>query len=108
MKSMADGVLLRSGVVTPRECLRYALSLPTSTVITGIGNRELLDQALDVARNYQPVTEEEKKELLGKTAEAGASGTYELFKTTQHHHSTAENPEWLGEDPARVAALAVE
>jgi hypothetical protein len=54
------------------------------------------------------MNEEEKKELLKKTAEAGASGTYELFKTAQHHDSTAENPEWLGEDPARVAALAVE
>jgi aryl-alcohol dehydrogenase-like predicted oxidoreductase len=108
MKSMADGVLLKSGVVTPRECLRYALSLRTSTVITGIGNRDLLDQALEVARNFEPMTQEEKKELLEKTAEAGASGTYELFKTTQHHDSTAENPEWLGEDPARVSVLAVE
>ena len=42
MKSMADGVLLKSGVVTPRECLSYALSLPTSVVITGIGNSDLL------------------------------------------------------------------
>jgi aryl-alcohol dehydrogenase-like predicted oxidoreductase len=108
MKSMADGVLLKSGVVTPRECLRYALSLPTSVVITGIGNRDLLDQALDIARSFEPMTEEERRELLEKTAEAGASGAYELFKTSQHHDSTAENPEWLGEDPARVAALAVE
>jgi uncharacterized membrane protein YhiD involved in acid resistance len=30
-KSMADGVLLKSAAVTPRECLRYALSLPIST-----------------------------------------------------------------------------
>ena len=108
MKSMADGVLLKSGLVTPRECLAYALSLPTSVVITGIGNRDLLDQALEVARSFQPMTEEEKEKLLERTAEAGASGTYELFKTTQHHDSTAENPKWLGEDPARVSALAVE
>ncbi|MGA7238504.1 MAG: aldo/keto reductase [Bryobacteraceae bacterium] len=108
MKSMADGVLLKSGVVTPRECLNYALSLPTSVVITGIGKSELLDQALAVARNFQPMTEAEKEELLSKTAEAGAKGTYELFKTSQHHDSTAEHPEWLGEDPERVRQLAVE
>ena len=54
------------------------------------------------------MTEEEKRELLEKTAEAGANGTHELFKTSQHHDSTAENPEWLGEDPGRVRALAVE
>lgn len=108
MKSMADGVLLKSGVVTPRECLSYALSLPTSVVITGIGNSDLLDQALDVARTFQPMTEAEKEGLLSKTAEAGASGSYELFKTSQHHDSTAENPEWLGEDSERVRELAVE
>jgi aryl-alcohol dehydrogenase-like predicted oxidoreductase len=108
MKSMADGVLLRSGVVTPRECLRYALSLPTSVVITGIGNVDLLNQALDVARNFQPMTDTEREELLAKTAEAAAAGTYELFKTSQHHDSTAEHPEWLGEDSGRVRELAVE
>jgi aryl-alcohol dehydrogenase-like predicted oxidoreductase len=108
MKSMADGVLLKSGVVTPRECLRYALSLPTSAVITGIGNRDLLDQALDVARDFQPMTDDEREKLLAKTAEAGAAGVYELFKTSQHHDSTAEHPEWLGEDPDRVRQLAVQ
>lgn len=106
MKSMADGVLLKSGVVTPRECLRYALSLRTSAVITGIGNRDLLDQALEVARDFEPMSEDEQKDLLEKTSGAGASGMYELYKTTQHHDSTAENPKWLGEDPAYTRELA--
>jgi predicted aldo/keto reductase-like oxidoreductase len=108
MKSMGSGSLLKSGVVTPRECLRYALSLPTSVVITGIDSVDLLDQALDVARNFQPMTESETQELLAKTEKAAAGGTYELFKTTQHHDSTAENPKWLGEDPKRVAELVAE
>jgi aryl-alcohol dehydrogenase-like predicted oxidoreductase len=107
MKSMADGVLLKSGIVTPRECLRYALSLPAATVITGIANRDLLDQALEVTRNFEPMTEEEKNELLERTSGAGASGIYELYKTTQHHDSTAANPKWLGEDPALTRELAV-
>jgi aryl-alcohol dehydrogenase-like predicted oxidoreductase len=33
MKSMANGILLKSKTVTPIECLHYALSLPTSVVI---------------------------------------------------------------------------
>ena len=36
MKSMANGILLKSKTVTPIECLYYALNLPTSVVITGI------------------------------------------------------------------------
>ncbi len=36
MKSMANGILLKSKTVTPIECLHYALNLPTSVVITGI------------------------------------------------------------------------
>jgi aryl-alcohol dehydrogenase-like predicted oxidoreductase len=36
MKSMANGILLKSNTVTPLECLHYALNLPTSVVITGL------------------------------------------------------------------------
>ncbi len=105
MKSIGNGVLLKSGLVTPQECLRYALSLPTSVVINGIDSFELLDQALDVARTFQPMTAAETEELLARTAKAAEGGTYELFKTTQHFDSTAANPEWLGKDPERVGTL---
>ncbi len=105
MKSMGDGVLLKSGAVTPRECLSYALSLPTSVVITGIDSREILEQALDIGRTFQPLSYAEMSDLLAKTAEAAQGGAYELFKTTQHHDSTAQNPKWLGEDPARIGQL---
>ena len=46
MKSMGDGVILQSGVVSPIECLHYAMSLPTSVVITGMERVERVDQAL--------------------------------------------------------------
>src|SRR5437879_13101805 len=36
MKSMADKNILASGVVTPVACLHYAITLPTSVVITGM------------------------------------------------------------------------
>ena len=41
MKSMANGILLKSKTVTATECLHYALSLPTSVVITGIDSLEI-------------------------------------------------------------------
>jgi len=44
MKSMANGILLKSKTVTPIECLHYALNLPTSVVITGIDSMESLSR----------------------------------------------------------------
>ena len=36
MKTMANGLILKSKTVTPKEGLHYALNLPTSVVIAGI------------------------------------------------------------------------
>ena len=105
MKSLGSGVLLKTGAVTAPECLRYAMSLPTSTVITGIDSMEILNQALEVIRNFTPMNEEEMESLRARTASAGRSGGYELFKTTAHFDSTTEHPEWLGEESERTKEL---
>jgi aryl-alcohol dehydrogenase-like predicted oxidoreductase len=99
MKSMADGHLLETGVVTPVECLHYALDLPTSVVITGIDSLALLDQAVEAALTFRPLGDARRAELLARTAEAGTRGAYEPFKTTSLYDATAENPAWLGEEP---------
>jgi hypothetical protein len=52
MKSMGDSHILTSKTVTPLECLQYALSLPTSVVLTGIDSTEILDQAFKAANSY--------------------------------------------------------
>jgi len=106
MKSMGAGVILKSKTVTPIECLQYAMNLPTSVVITGIDKMEILDQAIEAARTFRPMKEDEVAKLLAKTAPVASSGKFELFKTSTHHDSTAKNPEWLGEDPAEAEELA--
>lgn len=105
MKSMGNGILLKSNTVTPIECLHYALNLPTSVVITGIDSLEILDQALEAVRTFQPLTNQEIEALCAKTAKAAAKGEYEPFKTTSIFDSTASNPEWLGEEPERIQQL---
>jgi len=102
MKCLANGLILRSRTVTAVECLRYALHLPTSVVITGIDSMQILEQALDVARSFTPMTPSEVSVLLARTAKAAASGHFELFKTTSAFDGTAQNPAWLGEEPERV------
>jgi aryl-alcohol dehydrogenase-like predicted oxidoreductase len=96
MKSMGDQIILQSGVVKPIECLHYALSLPTSVVITGIDKPEILDQAFEAAKTFKPLTKDEIASLLNRTKEAAAEGKYEKFKTDKIFDSTAQHPEWLG------------
>lgn len=105
MKSLANGLILQSGTATAIECLHYALSLPTSVVITGIESLERLDQAFEAARTFQPLSDRDRNNLLAKTATAASRGAFELFKTTSIFDATASNPEWLGEEPARVQAV---
>jgi hypothetical protein len=43
--------------------------------------------------------------LLSKTAVAAARGDFEPFKTTSIFDGTAQNPEWLGDEPQRLQQL---
>jgi len=105
MKSMANGALLKSGAVTAAECLQYSLSLPVSVLITGIDSMEILEQAFQVVRPFQPLAEREMTILRSKAGVAARDGEYELFKTSSLFDSTAEHREWLGEEPERVKQL---
>jgi aryl-alcohol dehydrogenase-like predicted oxidoreductase len=102
MKSMGNGIILKSGTVSPVECLHYALGLPTSVVITGCDSMELLDQAVDAVRTFRPMTVPQREALLAKTRAAAAHGEFEPFKTSSIFDSTATHPDWLGEEPQRL------
>ena len=96
MKSMGDKVILQSKTVTAVECLTYALSLPTSVVITGCDSLPIVDQALQVAREFKPFSEPEVAAMRAKTAPVAAAGKYELYKTSHGFDGTYQNPRWLG------------
>jgi len=96
MKPMGGKFILESKIVTPEECLRYALSQPASVVIHGMEKMEYLDQALQVMKTYKPLTSAEITALGEKVKQAAMTGKYELFKTTSHFDGTAKHPSWLG------------
>jgi len=96
MKTMGSGIILRSGTVTPIECLHYALNLPTSVVITGMDSVERVDQAIEAARTFKPMSQQEVAKLVSKTKEAALKGEFELFKTSTRFDGTANNPQWMG------------
>jgi aryl-alcohol dehydrogenase-like predicted oxidoreductase len=97
MKSMGSGDILKSGVVSAEECLRYALSLPTSVVICGMDSLDVLNQNLRIARGFKPLSDGEMQALLDRTAAAAANGEYEAFKTSEKFDGTSRNPYWLEE-----------
>jgi predicted aldo/keto reductase-like oxidoreductase len=96
MKPMGDAIILNSKTATPVECLHYAMNLPTSVVITGCDSMAMLEQALNAARTFKPMSKEEIASLLQKTVSASAKGEFERYKTSHDFDGTVHNPQWLG------------
>ena len=95
MKPMGDSLILKSKTAEPVECLQYALTLPTSVVITGCDSLPILQQALKVARTFKPLSGEQIATLLARTAPVAQKGKYELYKTSHNFDGTYQNPQWL-------------
>jgi aryl-alcohol dehydrogenase-like predicted oxidoreductase len=95
MKPLASGAIPQSHIATAAECLHYALSLPTSVVITGCDSPERLNQALDAVRAFRPLTAAQRSTLVARTRDAALDGNFEQFKTTNHFDGTAHHPEWM-------------
>jgi aryl-alcohol dehydrogenase-like predicted oxidoreductase len=98
MKTLCDGYVPRSGIATKEECLHYALTLPVSVVITGCRTLSELEEALDAARSFTPMSAEVSAALLERTAKAGSGGEHEHWKETPEsgYDSTMRVPAWLG------------
>jgi aryl-alcohol dehydrogenase-like predicted oxidoreductase len=95
MKPLGGGFILESKTATAAECLRYAMNLPTSVMITGCDSMGILDQAIEAALTFRPMSNDEVQALLARTAVAAAGGKYERFKSSEYFDSTAKNPQWL-------------
>lgn len=82
MKTLGSGNLLNSGVLTAEEGINYAMSLPVSTVISGMRSLEELRHNAELARSHKPMTMQQRSQLLEKTKEKALTGEYEQFKST--------------------------
>jgi aryl-alcohol dehydrogenase-like predicted oxidoreductase len=83
MKSLGgSGEMVSHGGITPEEGLRYAMSLPVATTISGIDSLEVLEQNLAIANRFQPLSDEERKSLEQRVSWWAADGRFERFKTT--------------------------
>ena len=80
-----DGDPARKRAVKATDALRYAMSLPVATTITGIDSMKVLRQNLGVARGFKPLSEAERDAIRNQSAELAADGRFELYKTTAKH-----------------------
>lgn len=96
MKTMGDQVFLKSDTATPVEYLHYAMNLPTDVVITGCDSMKILQQAVDAAKSFLPLSQQEVAAILAKTAPVANAGKFERYKTSTQFDSTTNNPSWMG------------
>jgi aryl-alcohol dehydrogenase-like predicted oxidoreductase len=85
MKSFGAGEAVKHKAVAPAEALRYAMSLPVTTTISGIDSMRVLRQNLKVAQTFKPMSAAEMRSLRKRLAAEAADGRYELYKTTAQH-----------------------
>jgi uncharacterized protein len=101
MKSMGgSGEIVSHGAATPSDALRYAMSLPVATTISGMDSLGVLEQNLAIAKGLQTMKPEEMQALRERVRVFAADGRYELFKTTkkydgevgreQHHYPNSQ------------------
>ncbi len=86
MKSLGgNGQPITKGVLTVEEALRYAMSLPVATTISGIDSLVVLRQNLAIARGFRPMTVENMEALSRRCAVAAGDGHLELYKSTMKY-----------------------
>jgi predicted aldo/keto reductase-like oxidoreductase len=86
MKSLGgNGQPITQGVVTVPEALRYAMSLPVATTISGIDSLAVLHQNLAIARGFVPMSQDEMESLSLRCQSAAGDGHLELYKSTMKY-----------------------
>jgi uncharacterized protein len=86
MKSLGgSGEMVAKGAITAEEGLRYAMSLPVATTISGVDSLETLQQNMEIALNFKPMSPEEMEALRKRCKRYASDGRFELFKTTKKY-----------------------
>jgi len=80
---------IKKGVISPEEGLRYAMSLPVATTITGMESLDILRQNLKIAQGFEPMEAQEMQALSNRCRRYAGDGRFELYKVSLRF----DNPE---------------
>ncbi len=84
MKSLGGaGKIVSEAGVPVEDALRYVLSLPIATLVSGIDSEKVLEQNLKIVRGFQPLSDDEKSRIEALSFSLAGDGRYELFKSFQ-------------------------
>jgi predicted aldo/keto reductase-like oxidoreductase len=84
MKSLGGrGNIVTQAGIPVEDALRYVLSLPIATLVSGIDSEQILEQNLKIAREFQPMTRREMEAVEAKYKAVAGDGRFEWFKSTQ-------------------------
>ena len=86
MKSLGgSGEMVKKKAISAADALRYAMSLPVATTVSGIDSMKVLKQNLAIADNFTPLTKAQMEQIRHRVAAPAADGRFERYKTTAEH-----------------------
>jgi len=76
------GEPVQKGIFTATELLRYQMSLPVATTISGVSEMSILQQNLKIAQNFSPLSRSEMQALRDRAKPYAGDGQFELYKVS--------------------------
>lgn len=84
MKSLGgNGSIVTQAGIAVEDALRYVLSLPIATLVSGIDSEKVLDQNLKIVREFKPMSDDERRSVEAKSLLLAGDGRFELFKSSK-------------------------
>jgi len=77
-----EGKIVKDGVASAEECIRFALSQDVSAIVSGMVSMDQLKKNIATARNFRPYEGQELQNLLARVKPAAGDGRHERFKST--------------------------
>jgi predicted aldo/keto reductase-like oxidoreductase len=86
MKSLGgDGRAVKKKAARVGDALRYAMSLPVCTTVSGIDSVRVLRQNLKIVRQFTAMRTDEREAYERSVANHAADGRFELYKSSAEH-----------------------
>ena len=84
MKSLGgNGSIVSKAGIRVEDALRYVLSLPIATLVSGIDSEKILDQNLKIVREFVPLTDTARQDIEQRSLAMAGDGRFELFKSSK-------------------------
>ena len=88
-----EGVATRPGTLNMREAMCYVLSLPVSTVIIGCDNIAQLEENVQIAREFTPLSQAQMADLGDKVAPVARQSLFFHFETRPREIASSNSDE---------------